>query len=680
MTIRRYMRQLSIADEQALINQIRGTHDPEGDQTDHEPILKIAEEIFNLAMAENAEATKVEESQKDGDPKLSSDISSKINTHFIEKVYSSDDNEHSKTMSVLHKMSSFSWEVKLALSLAGAAFKYGEFARLAKGYLSDELPPAMSRLKGMTENRKNKLKQRLDDINSIITSLLSLFKSFVRFNGLLTQLPSREGDEYQIASKIRILAGYWTIRGAITCTSFVAPKTSPGLGGPSIWELYRLRKQIDVMEEDIQSQIQLWSNIIEEEKKKEAYNKLATMIDDKSHENNLEVLKELIPAQGDEPPLYDGSNKAMEVHLDILSKKTVLLLISKVDIAQNQDLLFLSVIYDVSRSSEAATENRYEVVWFPIWDNTDTESTFGSNRTTMQWYSVKHPQKVNHNVLELVKKKFHYHDEPILVVLDPNGNVVNYNAFDMMWTWGNRAFPFSKTTEEALWKDEKLRLDLVVINGPYPDIQNWVKDEKYIIVYGGDEVEWISKFVTTTNKVKQDARIPLEILYVGMSNRKERATKILKWMKDKEAGHFLAEIDILFFWNRLEHMKRSKIKGKGKTTVGEDPILQGLMKLLSYDQNGSWAALFKGAELVVIGHGDPVLLTINKYCDEWKGNTNKGFDTAFKEYFDTNKEIDIYSTRVVLPSNFEETIDVLQCCECNRNMAKHIMFNCSHGH
>ncbi|KAL0314250.1 UNVERIFIED_CONTAM: hypothetical protein Sangu_2269400 [Sesamum angustifolium] len=102
---------------------------------------------------------------------------------------------------------------------------------------------------------------------------------------------------------------------------------------------------------------------------------------------------------------------------------------------------------------ETAAENHYEVVWVPILDPSnkitpDMEKILENSRTRMQWYSVNHPNKIDPLVIKLIREQFHYHDQPILVVLDPQGRVVNTNAIDMIWIWGNSGFLFHRPAKK----------------------------------------------------------------------------------------------------------------------------------------------------------------------------------------------------------------------------------------
>lgn len=91
----------------------------------------------------------------------------------------------------------------------------------------------------------------------------------------------------------------------------------------------------------------------------------------------------------------------------------------------------------------------------------------------MPWYSVFHPSLLDPAVVRYIKEVWHFNKKPLLVVLDPQGKVVNPNAIHMIWIWGSTAFPFTSNREESLWKEETWRIELLAdaIDANIPD---WV--------------------------------------------------------------------------------------------------------------------------------------------------------------------------------------------------------------
>ncbi|KAL2231944.1 UNVERIFIED_CONTAM: Protein SIEVE ELEMENT OCCLUSION B [Sesamum indicum] len=692
-----------MTDDSTFVRKVQETHAPDGRYVDCKLILEIAEEIFDLAMAAEAKhigatsmdkegtpAAEQEEHEQHGDSDLFKGLSDIIKRISIETAYSDDVDTHSKTMSLLKSLSSYSWEAKLVLSLAAVALNYGECLLLTELYLSNNLPEQMAILKGMADIRQysDMLKSRVSALNSLIKSILNLAKCVIEFTELLSVSSSLDVKASSVATDAIISATYWTIRGAVASVNSAQLNTKIGfetISTTELWELSSLGHKMGSMKEHLQSQLTFFRSHIEEKKVKDAYDALV-FLTRYPPRDNLEVLKVLLCPNEEEQPLYDASNKTT-VKLDILRKKTVLLLISGLDIDEDQDLVILSAIYKESRMHETSAENHYEVVWIPILDPSnkmtpDMEKILENKRTRMQWYSVNAPNKIDPLVIKLIREQYHYQDQPIVMVLDPQGMVVNTNAIDMIWIWQNRAFPFSQATEEALWKDGVSGLELFV-NGFHHEIENWVKEGKYVILYGGDDVEWIRNFVSSTRQVKEAGHIPLEMLYAGRSNQKEQdMNNLINSIVNEKLGEILGDVNtISLFWNRIEHMKRSRIRlGSGKVGEDQDPLLQDITKLLSYDQiMGRWASLFKGNELVLTGYGNIMLPTMTRCIEALKENANKEFDVTFKECFDSSQIVDTPPIRLILPSSYERNISVVLCIECSRVMDKYILFSCDHG-
>lgn len=49
-----------------------------------------------------------------------------------------------------------------------------------------------------------------------------------------------------------------------------------------------------------------------------------------------------------------------------------------------------------------------------------------------------------------------------MVALDSQGMVSNYNATDMVFIWGAKAFPFSNSKEKELWEEQNWSLKFLL--------------------------------------------------------------------------------------------------------------------------------------------------------------------------------------------------------------------------
>ncbi|MBA0750536.1 hypothetical protein Gogos_001947, partial [Gossypium gossypioides] len=390
-------------------------------------------------------------------------------------------------------------------------------------------------------------------------------------------------------------------------------------------------------------------------------------------------LKALIYDKDDKLPLLDGATKR-QVSLDVLRRKNVLLLISSLEFA-NDELAILEQIYNESRIHATRLESQYEVVWIPIVDHSiiplpeEMQTKFENLQSTMPWYSVQDPLFIKKPVIRFIKEVWHFRTKPILVVLDPQGKVVSPNAIHMMWIWGSTAFPFTSLREEALWREETWRLDLLV-DGIDPTVLNWIKEEKYIFLYGGDDVEWVRRFANSARSVASASRIPLEMVYVGKSRKREHVKKVVGIINAEKLSYAWQDPTMVwFFWTRLESMLFSKIQlGRADD---QDPMMQQMKKLLSYGREGGWAVLSRGSNIVVNGHSTTVLPTLGGY-DEWKVNIAElGFDMAFKEYHDKLHDVAHPCCRFQFPTIIR-TPENMRCPECHRVMEKYTSFICCH--
>lgn len=125
-------------------------------------------------------------------------------------------------------------------------------------------------------------------------------------------------------------------------------------------------------------------------------------------------------------------------------------------------------------------ESQFELVWIPVTErstttpwNEEKQNKFESLQAMMPWYSVHHPSIIDPAVIRYIKEVWRFTGKPLVVVLDSQGKVANPNALHMMAIWGSMAYPFTSIREEALWKDETWRIDLLADNLDI-NLQNWV--------------------------------------------------------------------------------------------------------------------------------------------------------------------------------------------------------------
>jgi hypothetical protein len=162
----------------------------------------------------------------------------------------------------------------------------------------------------------------------------------------------------------------------------------------------------------------------------------------------------------------------------VLRKKNVLLFFSGLDISIDHEISPLKLIDDGIRK-----EDQYKIVWIPIverWTN-DLEEKFEKLKSKMSWYIVKSTAPVVS--IRFIKEEWKFENQPILVVMNPQGQVEHTNAFLMIRAWGMKAYPFTKKFEEQLVVKESNWFGDAMVGIDHPNLQEWVKSFKCIYTF-----------------------------------------------------------------------------------------------------------------------------------------------------------------------------------------------------
>ncbi|CAL1358233.1 unnamed protein product [Linum trigynum] len=685
---------LSMSDDSVMMKQVQATHAPDGREVDVAPLLHLVEDILNHAtlqvepplLASQAHAEMEEKNHQISYSIVLDALSYVIDRISCEIAYKAlgGADAHGTTMTILETLTSFQWDAKLVMTLAAFALHYGEFWLLAQIYSSNQLAKSMAILKQLPTilEHSGPLKPRFDALNKLIKAILEVTRGVVKFKELPPSYISQDVPALSAAMAHVPAAVYWTVRAIVACANQITLLTTMGheyaLTTTESWELSTLEHKLTNIHEHMRKELATCHQHIDEKRSLEEYKMLVDLFE-MIHIDNMKVLKSLIYSKDDMQPLVDGSTKR-RVSIEVLRRKNVLLLISDLNIS-NDELAILEQIYNESRLHATRLDSQYEVVWIPLVDPsiqwTDAMQTkFDSLQSTMPWYTVHHPSLIRKAVVRFVREQWHFRNKPILVVLDPQGKVVSPNAIHMMWIWGSNAFPFTSRREEDLWNTEAWKLELLV-DGIDPMILNWIKEGKYIFLYGGDDVEWVRKFTNSARAVASAARIPLEMVYVGKSSKREAIRRVLATITVEKLSYFWQDLTMIwFFWTRLESMLFSKIQ-LGKID-DHDPMMQEIKKLLSYDKEGGWAILSNGSNIISNGHGNTVLTTLIEY-DLWKEHIPvKGFDLSFDEHHKKIHGVTYPCCRFEFPNTVGRIPESMRCPECHRTMEKYTTFLCCH--
>ncbi|KAG5099179.1 hypothetical protein JHK82_044231 [Glycine max] len=692
----RAMPAAAISDDSVLVKKIVAEHSPEGIEYDVRPLLHIVEDVLIYSTLSSDSATTAaltradhveDRSHRPGHTNMLEALSAKIDRISCEISYKTLNgvDAHSTTIAIFDMLTIYKWDVKIVLALAAFALTYGEFWLLAQIHDTNQLAKSMAILKLLPSimEHGSSLKPRFDTLNDLVNNILEVTKCVIEFHDLPAQYITQDISAYTTAYNYIPVASYWATRSIVACAAQITSLTILGyeiFTSTDAWELSTLIFKLKNIVDHLRQLLNSCHEHIGKKMDAEAYQMLRELFS-KPHTDNMKVLKALIYAQDDILPLYDGVTKK-RVSLEPLRRKNVLLLFSGMEISTDE-LLILEQIYNESKAHAPRMESRYELVWIPIVDPNSEwiepkQKQFEILQESMSWYSVYHPSLIGKPVIWFIQREWKYKNKPILVVLDPQGRVSCPNAIHMMWIWGSAAYPFTSSREEALWKEETWRLELLV-DGIDQEILNWVKDGKYIFLFGGDDPEWVRRFVKEARRVATATQIPLEMVYVGKSNKREQVQKIIDTIiRDKLNTQYWSEQSMIwFFWTRLQSMLFSKLQLK--QTDDDDHVMQEIKKLLSYDKQGGWIVLARGSHIVVNGHATTGLQTLVEYDAVWKELADRdGFEPAFKNHYDMVHSIVSPCCRFEFSHSMGRIPERLTCPECRRNMHVLTTFQCCH--
>ncbi|XP_043725501.1 protein SIEVE ELEMENT OCCLUSION B-like [Telopea speciosissima] len=652
------------SDDNVMMKQILDTHSHDGQETvDVKPLLQLIEKILQRSSSTttlqgalpqhdriSSQMDSLEEKTQQealvGKLEALSSTIHKISCE-ISCTCSGGGDAHSTTVVLFNTLSRYTWDAKMVLALAAFAVNYGEFWLVAEFYSTHPLAKSIALLKQLPDALEcsDSLKPRFEALKSLIKVMVDVTKCIVQFNELPREYISSDRPPFSVVSGHIPTAVYWTVRSVVACASQIISLI--GLGDEYVivcslrlfFRLLTLSDQLPMFVNTVTDTKHIGDGGggggggIAEEKKHELVRLFET-----THDDNMEILKALIKAKESNPqlPLLEGSTKS-KIYMGVLRRKYVLLLISDLNISQ-EELSILEPLYKESREQPTRPESQYEMVWFPVVDRTLTgteakqSELFDKLQSRMPWYSVHNLSLIDQIVIDYIKDVWHFNKKPILVVLNPQGRVVHLNALHMMWIWGSHAFPFTSMREEDLWKEEQWRLEFLV-DGIDQNILNWIMEDRFICLYGGEDIEWIRKFTKAARVVAQEARIPLEMVYVGKSNPKEIVRTNINVITTEELSNCWKDFkSIWYFWIRLESMRYSKMQ-LGKS-IENDHIMQEIMSILTFDgsEQQGWALISKGSANMAKAKGDMILSCFEQY-DQWKEEVDvKGFIPAFNDH------------------------------------------------
>ncbi|KAE8711021.1 hypothetical protein F3Y22_tig00110307pilonHSYRG00172 [Hibiscus syriacus] len=360
-----------------------------------------------------------------------------------------------------------------------------------------------------------------------------------------------------------------------------------------------------------------------------------------------------------------------------LRNKHVLFLISDLDISI-EEIKVLNGLYQKN-------DNKYEILWVPIVElsvnDKRAEAKFGELKQMMKWIAVKH-SKIEAQVIECIKKDWQFIKQAIAVSVKPSGAITSLNALPMLWTWGNSAFPFIATREQALWKERVeqngWRLHLLFDELDLPndiDMQSWTKSEgTFVCLFGGGDMSWIQAFTEKVKIAAHAAGVSLKLVYLGVGKSKG------KGLTRNEFGrgiHVIESESQWHFWTRLESILYYKIKlGKTVNISRKDPVMQEALKVVGYGGNGkAWAMFSMGTSAMVTTSGKTALSIMENYKKWIKENVGNRFFNGIEEYNELIMR-DVHSCINVNLPVMGEIPGIMMCPECSKVMDMFYTYRC----
>ncbi|KAL7110368.1 hypothetical protein ACP275_05G021500 [Erythranthe tilingii] len=571
-----------------LTREILFTHDPDNRWLDSHLLLNLVERVFcctsdNVSDPPQLDAIAISEIDMIGSEEPISLIIYKISNEIFSLRFE-DENLHRKTIFLLEMLSHYRWDAKVVLALASFATKFGVFWLVLLLQSENALADSLAIVKRLPKSI-NVLKPKFKALNSLVNTMLKLTKLVIRFEGMYVHHELADNKAMDITKSKIYAATYWIFRSVLVCSSQITDLRNSRLEQVysdktviAAWELLSLGKKLNSLSHDLGEYVDKCQHQIEAR----LYEKLLRMFkeDEVDNQNALRILL----ASENDFPLKNPSSREKSGVLD-LKNKLVILLISKPELLPI-DKIFL-LVQHMTRN-----EGSYEIVWLPIsstcskW-SVDDVASFEFLSSRLPWLFIRRPWSINPTVVNYIKQEWGFKEDPMMVVLNEKGVVVNSNAMDMVWIWGGKAFPFSSSRGKEIRENENWTLNFM-INGIDSLLSELVEGGKNICIYGSDNLEWIREFNSKTKKIKSTilGNIQFEPVYVGCNNPGENVKDIIETVHQENLSASLTFDKVRLFWFRLEAIKKCNFSGK----IGEE-----VAKLLDSNSNFGWAVIGGGS-------------------------------------------------------------------------------------
>ncbi|KAJ7979936.1 protein SIEVE ELEMENT OCCLUSION B-like [Quillaja saponaria] len=377
--------------------------------------------------------------------------------------------------------------------------------------------------------------------------------------------------------------------------------------------------------------------ICEQQAVKEAFGDLVSIFRSRTSTKITTFIQKLIYAEtGRKSHILEGCT-GKQVEIEVLNQKNVLLFISRLDVAPN----YFSTLTTLHEGLKTRYPN-YKILWIPIVEQWTEEVINKISTSTLQmpWHTVcHHSTQVS---IKFIREVLQVTNNPRILVLNPQGQMVCQDAFPMIQLCGIGAYPFTNMATIKYSINDCISLLLSEIK---------IVEGNYTILYGGTDEVLINQFAEKSTVFKQAA--------TRMFNIEPKPVE---------------ENTMTGFWTKLEHLFMIKTQLKNSDN-SELPTIQNL---LSYKNEKVWALLCNGSNFKVGGSGATVIEVVEKFsslCSAQQPPQN--FEIWFREQLENLIRKNKFSHAFDIPFNGCAP-GTMECFHCKKAMEMFIKYYCSH--
>ncbi|KHN13154.1 protein SIEVE ELEMENT OCCLUSION B-like [Glycine soja] len=554
---------------------------------------------------------------------------------------------HQTALRILQQLSGFSWDAKALVAVAAFSLEYGEFLRLDRVQAADQFGNSLKQLNQVQISRR--VPADMTDLVTVIGEVLNYINLWAKWSAMDYDIEAVHS--LQAAMQEIPLVVYWTIASTVASIG--------NLVGISEHKLSAYKERLEFIFKKLQFHLEncrveigriqdyCFRNTIRYPKLKDVVELLDILIIPGS-ENGTSI-----------PKIFEGG-VLIKNGIEVFKQKYVMLFFSSLDNIGDEISLLNSINNGLQENPgeeiKGFKKGDFKILWIPIVDDwKTTREQFNNLKEKIKFYLVEYFEKLPG--YDIIVDKFKYEGLPIVSVVNPQGQIMNDNAMQIIFEWGIDAFPFRRSDVYDLNKKWKWFWNL--LEKTDDNAKRLGKDNtSYVFIYGGNDSSWVQNFKIAIGKIEKhvinNVDINIEPYQLGESNPD----------------------NVPSFWIGLDGKKKNK-GCKDKVDCEIQEVVRTLL-CLKQDPSG-WVVLGRGRNLKILGHAEPMYQTVLDF-DKWKSKVleKETFDVAFKEYYDVVKEK--YAS---LP--YDHTSSVLATITCPNPLCGRVMevtsinYRCCHG-